>query len=257
MKLFFRKYGSGEPFIIMHGLFGTSDNWNTLAKKYGEHFTTYVVDMRNHGQSPHSNDWNYDVMAEDIVELMDDQNISIANIMGHSMGGKTAMFMAGKFSKRINKLIVSDIAPKYYTPHHRELIDALEGLDLNKTTTRKDAEVYMESIIPEPGVRQFLLKSLYWKEEANASRLAWRFNLEVISDQINNVGEELSRNVFFEGPTLFVRGSESHYITDNDIDQILEHFPFSKLITIEGANHWIHAEKPLEYLKTTLDFLIE
>lgn len=256
MKLFFRKYGSGEPLIIMHGLFGTSDNWNTLAKKYAEHFTTYTVDLRNHGQSPHSNEWNYDVMAEDIIELMNDENISSANIMGHSMGGKVAMFMAGKFPERINKLIVSDIAPKYYAPHHRELLDALQGLDLHTTKTRKEAEAYMNSVIPEPGVRQFLLKSLYWEEEPTGSKLAWRFNLNVISNEINNVGEELSRNVFFEGPTLFVRGSESHYITDNDIDQILEHFPLSKLITIEGAGHWIHAEKPIEYLKETLEFLL-
>jgi esterase len=256
MKLFFRKYGTGDPLIIMHGLFGTSDNWNTIAKKYGEHFTTYTIDLRNHGQSPHSDVWNYDVMAEDVAELMDAENISSAHIMGHSMGGKVAMFMAGKFPERLNKLIVADIAPKYYTPHHDEIIAALNGLDLHAITTRKEAEAYMETRITEDGVRQFLLKNLYWKEEPKGSKLAWRFNLPVITEQIDHVGKVLPANVFFEGPTLFLRGSESDYILDEDIDNIQEHFPNCKLDTIQGAGHWLHAEKPAEYLKVTLDFLL-
>ncbi len=253
MELFFRKFGSGQPLIIMHGLFGISDNWNTLAKKYGEHFTTYSLDLRNHGQSPHSDVWNYEVMADDVAELMDAENISSAYIMGHSMGGKVAMFMAGKYAKKIDKLIVCDIAPKYYPPHHNEIIATLNGLDLNTTTSRKDAEAYMELKIPDYGVRQFLLKNLYWNEE---KKLAWRFNLPVITEQLNNVGELLPNDIFYEGPTLFIRGGNSRYILDSDIDLILEHFPNSQLSTIEGAGHWVHAEKPLEYLKVSLEFLL-
>jgi len=253
MKLFLRKYGTGEPLIIMHGLFGTSDNWNTLAKNYGEHFTTYVVDMRNHGQSPHSDEWNYDVMADDIIELMDSENIKTANIIGHSMGGKTAMFLACKFPDRVSKLVVTDIAPKYYAPHHQEIIDALKSVDLTTVSARKEVEQHIEDKIPEPGVRQFLLKSLYWNDD---KQLAWRFNLDVISNNINNVGEELPRTYHYEGPTLFIRGSKSHYITDNDIDQIIEHFPAARLTTIDNAGHWIHAEQPKDFLDITMDFLI-
>jgi pimeloyl-ACP methyl ester carboxylesterase len=253
MNLFFRKFGTGEPLIIMHGLFGISDNWNTLSKKYGEHFTTYTVDLRNHGQSGHHEIWNYAAMATDIAELMETEQIESAHIMGHSMGGKVAMFMADTFAHKINRLIVSDIGPKYYAPHHREILDALNGLDLNKVTTRKEAEAYMAASIPDYGVQQFLLKNLYWNDE---KKLAWRFNLPVITREIENVGEALPAHVLFEGPTLFIRGGKSNYILDTDIDLITEHFPQSTLRTIEGAGHWVHAEKPLEYLKETLLFLL-
>jgi esterase len=252
MKLFFRKFGDGKPLIIMHGLFGTSDNWNTLAKKYGEHFTTYTVDLRNHGQSPHHDHWDYESMAEDVSELMNDEGISSAHIMGHSMGGKVAMYMSGMFPQKIDKLIISDIAPKHYKPHHQEILAALNNLNFTIIKSRKDAETYMETKIPDMGTRQFLLKNLYWKED----HLAWRFNLPIISKNIEMVGTELPQPIVFEGPTLFIRGGNSRYILDTDIDDIVEHFPNSKLYTIEGANHWLHAEKPLEYLQVTTDFLL-
>ena len=251
MKLFFRKYGNGQPLIIMHGLFGLSDNWNTLAKKYGEHFTTYIPDLRNHGQSPHSDTWNYEVMVEDIVELMQDENISSAHIMGHSMGGKVAMFMAGKYPARLDKLVVSDMAPRYYPPHHTDVLAALNGLDLEHTHTRKEAEAYMLTAMPDFATRQFLLKNLYWKEE----KLAWKFNLDTINRQIDHVGQAIDAGVLFEGPALFVKGGKSNYITDADLDSIQEHFPNSRLVTLD-TGHWIHAEKPLEYLQATLDFLM-
>ncbi len=251
MKLFFRKTGSGEPLIILHGLFGTADNWNTLAKKYGELFSTYTVDLRNHGQSPHSDEWGYTVMAQDVIELMEAEGLEKINLMGHSMGGKVAMVMAGMIPEKINKLIIADIAPKYYRPHHTEILTALNGLDLVNTKTRKEAETYMELQIPDFGTRQFLLKNLYWNNE----QLAWRFNLPIITQQIEKVGEELFDDVKYEGPTLFLRGGNSNYIHDSDIDNILEHFPNSELTTIEDAGHWLHAEKPMEYLEKTVRFL--
>lgn len=251
MNLFFRKYGEGQPLFILHGLFGSSDNWNTIAKKYGERFTTYIIDLRNHGQSPHHEEWNYSVMANDVIELMDAEGIEKVSIMGHSMGGKVAMFVTGKIPSRINTLIVSDIGIRYYRPHHTEIISALNDLDLNTIHSRKDAEQYMASRIPDLGVRQFLLKNLYWKDD----KLAWRFNLDVISSSIESVGEKLPDNVLFTGKTLFIRGGNSSYIVESDYPGIKNHFPNAEFVTIEGAGHWLHAEKPAEYLEITLKFL--
>lgn len=253
MKLFHRIFGeeNKQPLIIMHGLFGTSDNWNTLAKKYAEKFNTITIDLRNHGQSPHSDEWTYKVMSEDVVELINDLGYSSAHVMGHSMGGKVAMFMAKYHPTIIDKLIVSDIAPRYYPPHHQEFLAALKGLDLENTTTRKDAEIYMESMIQDAGIRQFLLKSLYWKDE----KLAWRFNLNVIDEKIESIGEELINDFQFENETLFVRGSKSNYITNEDMESIITIFKNCRFETVEGAGHWVHAEKPMEYLELTSQFL--
>lgn len=251
MKLFFRKYGEGTPLIILHGLFGSADNWNTMGKKFGEHFTTYLVDQRNHGQSPHSETWNYTAMAEDILELMEDEQIDKAHLMGHSMGGKTVMFSSMMYPERIEKLIVSDIAPRYYPVHHREILQALESVDLDKITSRKEAEAIIEPQINDFGTRQFLLKNLYWKDE----KLAWRFNLDVISRKIEAVGEVLPVSAPFTHPALFVRGEKSNYITDEDWIEIKTIYPRADLYTMPGAGHWVHAEKPVEYFDLVMNFL--
>lgn len=251
MKLHFRKYGEGFPLFILHGLFGTADNWNTLAKGYAEHFTTYVIDQRNHGQSPHSDVWNYEVMTQDLIELMDDEGLAAIHLMGHSMGGKTAMFTACLHPQRIQKLIVSDIAPRYYPVHHTEIINALQSVPLHTIRSRKEAESILEMSIPEFSVRQFLLKNLYWKDD----QLAWRFNLEIISRDIEEVGKKLPEEWIYEGPTLFVRGSKSGYIKTADESDIIKHFPQSQIVTIQDSGHWIHAEKPMEYFTETLKFL--
>lgn len=251
MKLFFRKYGEGTPLIILHGLFGSADNWNTMGKKFGEHFTTYLVDQRNHGQSPHSETWNYTAMAEDILELMEDEQIDKAHLMGHSMGGKTVMFSSMMYPERIEKLIVSDIAPRYYPVHHQEILQALESVDLDKITSRKEAEAIIEPQINDFGTRQFLLKNLYWKDE----KLAWRFNLDVISRKIEAVGEVLPVSAPFTHPALFVRGEKSNYITDEDWIEIKTIYPRADLYTMPGAGHWVHAEKPVEYFDLVMNFL--
>ncbi len=251
MKLHFRKYGEGFPLFILHGLFGTADNWNTLAKAYAEYFTTYVIDQRNHGQSPHCNIWNYDVMVEDLIELMDDEKLQTIYLMGHSMGGKTAMFTACLHPSRIQKLIISDIAPRYYPVHHTEIIEALLSIPLPSIRSRKEAETLLEKSIPDFAIRQFLLKNLYWQND----QLAWRFNLEIISKNIEEVGKKLPDEWRYEGSTLFVRGSKSQYILKEDENDIKKHFPNSNIITIADAGHWIHAEKPFEYFTETLNFL--
>lgn len=251
MKLFYREYGNGEPLIILHGLFGMADNWNTLGKKFGEHFRTIIVDQRNHGQSPHDTVFNYQVMADDLKTLMDDLSIDRAHLMGHSMGGKTVMFFATRYPERVNTLIVSDIAPRYYTPHHKEVLHALRSLDLAHITSRKEAESQFEQLLDDWGTRQFLLKNLYWQD----GKLAWRFYLDTIEKNIDAVGEALPENALYEGPVMFVKGSLSRYIKDDDLETIHLHFPRAVLVTIEGAGHWIHAEKPIEYFDAVMNFL--
>ncbi len=252
MKLFSKIMGQGHPLIIMHGVFGMGDNWQTLGRKWSENFEAHLLDMRNHGKSPHSDEFSYDIMCEDLIEYMDAQQISKADILGHSMGGKVAMLFAVLNPDRVSKLIIADIAPKAYEPHHQEILEALNFLDLPLIKSRGEAEEKFSTKIQDLGTRQFLLKSLYWKEKG---LLDWRFNLKVIEKEILKVGEELVANAMFFGPCLFVRGGNSWYIQDEDEDMILEHFPSASLATIEGAGHWLHAEKPLEFFECVNEFL--
>lgn len=250
MKLFSKIFGEGEPLIIIHGVFGMSDNWQTLGKRWSEDFQVHLLDMRNHGKSPHSEDFSYDLMSDDVLEYLDEHSITKAYIIGHSMGGKIAMLFAVLNEERVNKLIIADIAPKPYPPHHEEIINALESLPLNTIASRSEAEE--KFAISDYGTRQFLLKNLYWKEK---DQLAWRFNLPVISREINEVGESLPPQAIYHGPTLFVRGGNSGYIADEDLEEIETHFPKAELVTIAEAGHWLHAEKPKEFYDVVNKFL--
>jgi esterase len=253
MKLHFRKFGSGQPLIILHGLFGQSDNWNSLAKQFGENgFEVYAVDQRNHGLSPHSNEWNYKVMSDDLFELISDNNLSAVNILGHSMGGKTAMQFTLDHPGMVNKMIVADIAPKYYPLHHQKVLEGLNAIDFNNVKTRKEAEEILTRFISDLGTKQFLLKNIYWKENG---QLDWRFNLKVITEKIVNAGEPISFETSVDVPALFIRGEYSNYIMDEDVNLIVEMFPRSIFQTIKGSGHWIHAEKPAEFFKAVMEFL--
>lgn len=253
MKLFHRKYGSGQPLIILHGLFGQSDNWNSLAKQFGENgFEVYVVDMRNHGLSPHSEEWNYKAMSDDISELIADNNLKNIVLLGHSMGGKAAMYFALQHSEVLDKLIIADIAPKYYPLHHQSVIEALTAVDFDVVKTRKEAEDILSKYISDFGTKQFLLKNIYWKED---DALAWRFNLDVIVKNIENVGEATPTDKSIDTPTLFIRGEKSNYVLDEDLNLIQELFPRSILETIAGAGHWVHAEKPTAFFEKVMDFV--
>ncbi len=251
MKLFSQVQGEGEVLMIMHGLFGMSDNWQSLGRQWSEHYQVHLLDMRNHGRSPHSDDFSYDLMADDLLEYLDDHNINQATILGHSMGGKVAMLFAVLNPERTKRLIIADIAPKPYKPHHQEIIAALEELELSKIERRSDANELFDPSLP-PGVRQFLLKNLYWAEK---DRMDWRFNLPVIAREIQKVGEGLAPNAYYDGPCLFLRGGNSWYIKDEDLDLILEHYPKAELATIDNAGHWLHAEQPKAFYKRVNDFL--
>ncbi len=255
MKLFYKKFGEGKPLIILHGLFGSLDNWQTIGKQFSEKgFEVYLVDQRNHGHSPHSEMWNYEVMSDDLLELFDSLEIKKAIIIGHSMGGKTAMFFANKFGDRVEKLIVVDIAPKYYPVHHSSVITALQAVDLDKISSRKEAEEILKQHLPgDIGTQQFLLKSLYWREDAE-KKLAWRFNLHTIKSNIENIGVEVvASNISI--PTLFVKGEKSGYISEQDLAGIKNAFPDVQIEIIPGAGHWVHADNPVDFANRILKFL--
>ena len=240
MKLNFKKSGSGPPLVILHGLFGSLDNWFSIAKELTEHYTLYLVDQRNHGDSPHADEWNYAVMVEDLKELLDAEGLDKIYLMGHSMGGKTAMNFALKYPERVGKLIVADIAPRYYPVHHQSILEGLNSLDLKAIQSRKEADDQLARYIPELGVRQFLLKSL----SRDGDGFAWKINLPVITNNIDNVGEALPKGANFDGPTLFLAGANSNYIQQKDMANMETHFPNYELEFVADAGHWLHAEQP-------------
>ena len=276
MKLFYRKYGQGQPLIILHGLFGQGDNWGTLARQFAEQgLEVYLVDLRNHGLSPHSDVWNYKVMSDDIQELLNDNNLKHAIIIGHSMGGKVAMQFAIQHPEEVHKLIVVDIAPKYYPVHNMDVLNALNAVDFGLVKNRKEVENILSEHLSDFGIKQFLLKNIYWKEN---KELDWRFNLKVITKLIENVGEAIAVENRMENgrrmeepqqlpataslsttasnmPTLFIRGEKSNYIIDEDLNMIKDIFPNSKLATIADAQHWVHAEKPKEFFECVMKFI--
>lgn len=257
MKLFCRKYGKGKPIIILHGLFGMSDNWMTMAKRLSRYsYHVIVPDLCNHGQSPHSEEWDYESMSEDVFELMDTLKTASPVIIGHSMGGKVAMQMAAKHPKKISALIVVDMAPKAYPVLHASILSVLN--DLNKSTpfTRNKAEQLMFRRIHDAAMVKFLLKNLYWKTDAKGGiALAFRFNLKVIAAKIENIGQEILFPVPVKIPSLFVRGEDSDYITDDDVTQIKKKFRKVKVSTIKNSGHWVHVRQPDVFLNDVLRFI--
>ncbi|WP_417318179.1 alpha/beta fold hydrolase [Emcibacter sp.] len=254
MKLRFDHYGeAGFPLIILHGLFGSASNFRSLAKLYGEKYSVYCLDLRNHGESPHDDDTSYGAMAMDVIEFMDDHNLPAAYIIGHSMGGKVAMQMALNYPDRIEKLIVGDIAPVTYPPNHVTVFDGLNAIDLKEITSRGDAENVLKEYISEPGVRLFLLSNLARKKDQG---FYWRMNLPVLDAHYTDIAAAPA-GVPYEKETLFIRGEHSEYIPESFYPAIHELFPQARIETLEGAGHWLHAEKPQEFTKLVMDFLEE
>ena len=252
MKLNFRTLGEGSPLIILHGFFGSADNWQTIGKELSKDFKVYLVDQRNHGLSPHDDAFDYDVMTSDLLELFDDENIDQAIMMGHSMGGKTAMNFATENPKKVKKLIIVDIGPKQYPPHHENIFNAFRSVDLTKVETRKDADEQLTKGIPDMGVRQFILKNLTRGEKG----FEWRINLDVLENNAHEVGRALEQGNIYDGETLFIGGAKSNYIKTEDHDLILNHFPKAKIEMIAGSGHWVHAEKPTALLTLVNDFIL-
>lgn len=252
MNLFFRKLGEGKPLVILHGVFGASDNLFTVSKKLAENnMEVYLLDARNHGQSPRSDEFNYDVMADDLNNFLVENNIDKPIIMGHSMGGKTVMQFAQKYDN-YEKLIVVDIASKFYPTHHQHILEGLNAIPIKTLESRKQAEEIFSQYVSDFGERQFILKNIYRTDEGGFD---WRINVPVITENIYQIGSEISGEKKISKPVLFMRGSESSYISDSDFEDMSKTYLNATLKTIEGANHWIHATKPQDFLETVLNFI--
>ncbi|MBB4080928.1 pimeloyl-ACP methyl ester carboxylesterase [Lewinella aquimaris] len=253
MQLNHKTFGSGPPLVILHGLFGNLDNWQTLARKWAEHFTVVLVDLRNHGRSPHADEMTYPLMAHDVAEFLEGQGIDACYMLGHSMGGKVAMQAALSYPTLVTKLVVVDMAPRQYGHGHADVFAALHALDPATLEDRRDADERMKPHMEDAGVRMFLLKNLARADEAG---FRWRMNLAVLDrDYENLIAPVGTMGQSFTGPALFIRGGKSGYVTDDDWPGILDFFPGAKLATVEGAGHWVHAERPRELEELVRGFL--
>ena len=251
MNLFYRTAGEGPPLIILHGLFGSSDNWLTHARELGKTHKVFLVDQRNHGASPHDDEFTYEMMVQDLLQFIKQHDLIRPDIIGHSMGGKVAMLFAAKYPDQLNKLIVVDIAPKFYPVHHNVILEGLKAIPIKEITSRQVADEMLAEYVDIPAVRQFLLKNL----KRNGGHFDWKMNLDTIYEHIANVGNGLEDDETFEHETLFIRGSESDYIEDSDIPDLDAHFPKNDLVTIHGASHWVHVEEPEQFLEAVRVFL--
>ena len=246
-------FGEGKPLIVLHGLFGMLDNWQALAKEFACFFETHIIDLRNHGRSFHANQHNYELMSEDLLSYLNANNLDEVYLIGHSMGGKVAMTFACMYPESVEKLVVVDIAPKYYPPHHQEILSGLNAVEQAKIKSRKDADQILSQYFSESAMRQFLLKNLYWR---SSTELAFKFNLKVLSDQIENVGQALHSDALFDRPTLFIVGQSSNYIKETDVELIESHFPDFEIVEIPNSGHWVHAENPDQFFDKVSRFLI-
>ena len=245
LKLYFRESGQGQPLILLHGIFGSSDNWMTQAKMLSTRYHTYSLDMRNHGHSPHDDEFDYPVMAADVLDVIDAHQIQDPVLIGHSMGGKVAMNFALAYPDRLQKLIVVDIAPREYDMKHYVILEGLKAVPIDRITSRTEADEALAAHVGEPDVRQFLLKNLQRKPDGG---FKWKLNLPVIDVNLDKIGRDLEFKGTFDKPTLFVRGARSGYVKDDDIPRIREVFPNAEIETMD-TGHWVPAEKPREFVE--------
>ncbi len=252
MVLNYKVLGQGQPLIILHGFLGSLDNWQGIAKELSDEYQVYIIDLRNHGKSEHHSKHSYAEMSEDLQQFFQEHKISKAHVLGHSMGGKIAMFFACENEKLVDKLVVVDIGPKYYPQHHQSVLNALNAVDLEKVSSRQEVEKQLMDQLNDMGVVQWLMKNL--KRESGES-FTWKFNLKDLTKEIENIGEALPEKAEFSNSALFLRGGNSNYVLEEDIDLMLEKFPLMKMETMKGAGHWVHAEQPQEFVNVVRKFL--
>ncbi len=250
-KIYGKEQG-GIPLLVFHGLFGMLDNWGSFGKEMGEFFPVHLIDLRNHGKSFHSPEMSHDDLAHDIQHYMDFHGLEKVNLLGHSLGGKAVMQFAIKYPVKVNRLIVVDISPKAYPPHHQGILKALESVDFTSATSRQDVEMMLAKYISEKAVILFLTKNLYWTED---KKLAWRFNLTTLAEKYEEFVSNAIKFGVFTGETLFLAGERSNYILPQDEFQIKQQFPHSAVVTIKNASHWVQADNPADFNEVVKDFL--
>lgn len=255
MQLFYRKYGEGQPLLILHGLFGISDNWVNFGKKLAEQgFEVYILDQRNHGQSPHSPNFNYLALVDDLFEFIDEHELDEPIILGHSMGGKVAMRFALENPNYISKLIVVDISLRQYPPrdYHKKVIAAMQKMNFSNVKRRDEVDAVLAEPIDSVRIRQFIMKNLYRNEKGE---FAWRLCISAIANNIDFMFDGIEAASPFLKPTLLVRGALSDYVLDSDLPDLQNAFPALLLHTIPNASHWVHAEEPELFYSYVIDFL--
>ncbi len=252
MQLNYKTYGSGDPLIILHGLFGSLDNWHSIAKHLSNTYKVYLVDLRNHGKSPHVLAMTYGEMANDLIEFMDQQGLKAANIAGHSMGGKAAMQLALTKPQRVSRLISIDMTPFEVKGGHEQIIRALKAFDPSALASRKEADQAMSRYIDQFSIRQFLLKNL---ERREAGGYQWKMNLPVLESHYHEILKSVSTDQVYNGPTIFIKGELSNYLASREVNNYQQLFPKAKLATISGVGHWVHAEAPNDFIEIIAQFL--
>ncbi|SNR70976.1 alpha/beta fold hydrolase [Lutibacter flavus] len=244
--------GEGYPLLILHGYFGMGDNWKSLGNKFAENFEVHLIDQRNHGRSFHSDEFDYELLVEDLYNYILHYNLEKVHLLGHSMGGKVVMLFAVTYPELVDKLIIADIGPKYFKPHHQNILAALNAVNFSIQNTRNKIEDVLKIYISEPGILQFLLKNVFRKTK---NQLAFRFNLQSLTENNSEVGAALPSFTHFDGETLFLKGENSNYILEEDIPLITAHFSNSKIVTVKNAGHWLHAENPTQFYHEVVSFL--
>jgi len=254
MKLFYRTYGNGAPVIILHGLFGMSDNWATFGKQLAKEYEVFIPDLRNHGRSPHSNEFDYTFLLNDLVEFIQEQNLRDIILIGHSMGGKVAMLAALSHPEIIKKLIVLDISPvsKTPSPEIMQIIEAIKTLDLCGLDSREEIKKQLAGIIEKRKIVEFLLKNI---QRLESNTFSWKFNVASVSENLEKIADGIETETIFNKPTLFIGGEKSDYITGENIYQVFQIFPEAQIDVISNAGHWLHVDAPEELLDIVMDFI--
>lgn len=255
MQLNYKKFGEGFPIIILHGLLGSLDNWQTIAKKLSEKFQVFIIDQRNHGRSPHREEFNYELLSNDLLEFFDQHQIQRAHVIGHSMGGKAAMKFALEHPDKVERLIIVDVAPGFYEEQHSNVFNALFAADVKHATSREEVEkVLREKLSNDEATVQFLLKGLQ-RAEPGQPGFQWKFNLKSLHKNYNKISEAITASKPFVGQTLFIKGEKSDYISAVNRDSIAKLFPNYQVSEIKGAGHWVHADKPEEFIQEVMRVL--
>lgn len=252
MQLHYRVYGAGEPLIVLHGLFGSHENWQTFSRSIGEQFKVFAVDQRNHGDSPRSFEMNYPAMAEDLREFLEAQGLDQANMLGHSMGGKTVMRFALDYPQSVKRLVVADISPRAYELRHKDILEALLALEPARYSSRQEMEAALAPAIREPDVRRFLLKSV---TRGPDGAFVWKLGLKEIDSNYARLSAAISATAPFGGPSLFIRGEFSDYLLPEDQPDVRALFPQAEFATVPGAGHWLQVENPEAFRREVKGFL--